>query len=104
MLAIRRRYRSRLRRIVNPWRIRTQNARTRADSSAKPTTTRIPTTVKKNSVKRGCEAKKLMSNAGSLEKSGGLGNIPCVNAKPITSRPMNQSKTTPVESAAAIAG
>ena len=43
--------------------------------------TPIASTVRKNSVKRGCEAKKLMSNAGSLEKSGGLGNTPCVNAK-----------------------
>ena len=50
------------------------------------------------------EAKKLMSNAGSFEKSGGLGNTPCVNANAITSSPMNQSKITPVESAAAIVG
>ena len=35
-----------------------------------------------NSVKRMCDAKKLMSNAGSFEKSGGFGNTPCVNAKP----------------------
>ena len=50
------------------------------------------------------EAKKLMSNAGSLEKSGGLGNTPWVNANPITSTPMNQSKITPVDSAVAIVG
>ena len=50
------------------------------------------------------EAKKLMSKAGSLEKSGGLGKTPCVNAKHITSSPMNQSKMTPVESAAATVG
>ena len=45
-----------------------------------------------------------MSKAGSLEKSGGLGNTPCVNAKHMTSRPMNQSKSTPVESALASVG
>ena len=58
----------------------------------------------KNSVKRMWEAKKLMSNAGSLEKSGGLGNTPCVNAKPMISSPMNQSKITPVHSAEATVG
>ena len=31
-------------------------------------------------MKRGCEAKNARSNAGSLEKSGGLGNAPWVNA------------------------
>ena len=45
-----------------------------------------------------------MSNAGSFEKSGGFGNTPCVNAKHMISSPMNQSKMTPVESAAAIVG
>ena len=50
------------------------------------------------------EAKKLMSNAGSFEKSGGLGNTPWVNAKHITSSPMNQSKITPVASPAATVG
>ena len=69
-----------------------------------PTRNRIPSTVNKNSVKRMFEAKKLMSKAGSLEKSGGLGNTPWVNAKHITSNPMNQSKITPVDSAAAIVG
>ena len=53
---------------------------------------------------RMCEAKKLMSKAGSLEKSGGLGNTPWVNAKHITSTPINQSKMTPVDSAVAIVG
>ena len=38
-------------------------------------------------MKRMFEAKKLMSNAGSLEKSGGLGNTPWVKAKPMISRP-----------------
>jgi len=51
-----------------------------------------------------CEAKKLMWNAASLDKSGGFGNTPWVNAKHITSTPMNQSKITPVESAEATAG
>ena len=90
--------------IVSPSRIRCQNVITRAESSAKPTRNSIPSTVRKNRVKRMCEAKKLMSNAGRLEKSGGLGNTPWVNAKPITSRPMNQSHSTPVDSAAAIVG
>ena len=45
-----------------------------------------------------------MSNAGSLEKSGGLGNTPCVNAKHITSSPMNQSKIVPVHNAVATVG
>ena len=31
-------------------------------------------------MKRGCDAKNARSNAGSFEKSGGLGNAPCVNA------------------------
>ena len=46
-------------------------------------------------MKRMCEAKKLMSKAGSLEKSGGLGNTPWVKAKHITSSPMNQSNSDP---------
>ena len=45
-----------------------------------------------------------MSNAGSFEKSGGLGNTPCVNAKHITRTPMNQSKIAPVASAEATVG
>ena len=45
-----------------------------------------------------------MSNAGSFEKSGGLGKTPWVKAKHMTSNPIAQSNTTPVESAAAIAG
>ena len=31
-------------------------------------------------MKRGCDAKNARSNAGSLEKSGGFGNAPWVNA------------------------
>ena len=87
-----------------PWRTRCQNARTFADSSAKPTKNRTPNAVRKNSVKRMLDAKKLMSNAGSFEKSGGFGNTPCVNAKHMISSPMNQSKMTPVDRAAAIVG
>ena len=45
-----------------------------------------------------------MSKAGSLEKSGGLGNTPWVNAKHMISSPMNQSKITPVHSAEATVG
>ena len=32
-------------------------------------------------MKRGCEAKKARSKAGSFEKSGGLGNAPWLKAK-----------------------
>ena len=32
-------------------------------------------------MKRGCEARKARSNAGSDEKSGGFGNAPCEKAK-----------------------
>jgi len=45
-----------------------------------------------------------MSNAGQLGEIGRLGNTPWVKAKHITSSPMSQSNTTPVESPAAIAG
>ncbi len=51
-----------------------------------------------------CEAKKLMSKAGNFEKSGGLGNTPCVKAKAITRTPMNQSKIVPVHRALATVG
>src|SRR3712207_3700177 len=37
--------------------------------------------VRTNSVNRGCDAKNCRSNAGISEKSGGLGNAPCENAK-----------------------
>ena len=50
------------------------------------------------------DAKKLMSKAGSLEKSGGLGNTPWVKAKHMTRSPTPQSKITPVDSAAATVG
>src|SRR3954469_8876865 len=67
--------------IVSPCRTRAQNARTRRESSAKPTSTAIASTVSTNSSSRGCEAKNDRWNAGNLEKGGGLGNTPCVNAK-----------------------
>ena len=49
-------------------------------------------------------AKMLMSKAGSLEKSGGLGNTPWVKAKHMINKPINQSKMTPVDKAAATVG
>ena len=55
-------------------------------------------------MKRMFEAKKEMSNAGSCEKFGGFGKTPWVKAKATTSTPMNQSKITPVEYAAASVG
>ena len=51
-VAMRRRYRRRSRRIVRPCLTRCQKARTFADSSAKPTRKAIPSTVRKNRVKR----------------------------------------------------
>ena len=75
-----------------------------AESSANAIRKAIPSAVRKNNVKRGFEAKKLMSKAGSLEKSGGLGKTPWVNAKHMINSPMNQSKITPVHSAEAIVG
>ncbi len=44
-------------------------------------------------MKRGLPAKNARSNAGSLEKSGGLGNTPCENAKASTNTAMTASKT-----------
>ena len=90
--------------IVRPWRTRAQNARTRAESSAKATSTPIASTVSTNSAKRGCEAKKARSKAGSLEKSGGFGNTPWVNAKASTGIAIVRSKTNSIENAAATAG
>ena len=52
----------------------------------------IASTVSRNSVKRGCEAKNARSKAGSLEKSGGLGNTPWVNAKASTGTAIERSK------------
>ena len=91
-------------RIVKPWRTRAQNALTFVDSSAKATSTPIASAVRKNSVKRGCDAKNARSNAGSFEKSGGFGKTPCVNANASTSRFTPQSNTSPVQIAAMIAG
>ena len=43
-------------------------------------------------MKRGCEAKNARSKAGSLEKSGGFGNTPWVNAKARIGIAMQRSK------------
>ena len=90
--------------IVRPWRTRAQNARTRADSSAKRDQHRDPSTVSTNSVKRGCEAKNARSKAGSLEKSGGLGKTPWVNAKRQHGDRDQRSKMSSTEKRAATAG
>ena len=55
-------------------------------------------------MKRGCEAKNARSNAGSLEKSGGFGNTPWVNAKASTGIAIQRSKMSSTENAAATAG
>ena len=57
-----------------------------------------------NSVKRGCEAKNARSKAGSLEKSGGLGKTPWVNANASTGMAIERSKMNSTENAAATAG
>ena len=90
--------------IVRPWRTRAQNARTRADSSAKPASTAIPITVSTNSVKRGCEAKNARSKAGSDEKSGGFGKTPWLNAYASTGTAIVRSKMNSTLNAAATAG
>jgi hypothetical protein len=87
-----------------PWRTRAQNARTRCDSSAKPTSTPIPIAVSTKSRKRGCDAKNCRSNAGIFEKSGGLGNTPCVKAKARMKIAMKRSNTASTKNAAATAG
>jgi hypothetical protein len=60
--------------------------------------------VSRNRVKRGCEARNARSNAGRLEKSGGLGNTPCVNAKVSTGIAIVRSNTNSTANAAATAG
>jgi hypothetical protein len=50
--------------------------------------------VSRNSVNRGCVAKKLRSNASRLAQSGGLGKTPCVKAKIRTGIPIVRSKTS----------
>ena len=45
-----------------------------------------------------------MSNEFSLEKSGGLGNTPCVNAKISTNTPTLASNTDSTKNAAATVG
>src|SRR4051812_7671085 len=90
--------------MVRPWRTRVQKARTRADRSAKATSPAMASTVSTNSVKRGCEAKNARSKAGSLEKSGGLGNAPCVNAKARMGIAMHRSKISSTTKLEATAG
>ena len=70
----------RSRRIVRPWRSRSQNATTRRDSTAKATTPRIASAVIRNSVRRKFDARNDRSKASSLAKSGGLGKTPWVKA------------------------
>jgi hypothetical protein len=89
---------------VKPWLTRTQNARTRADSSANADSAAIPATVSTNSVKRGWPAKNARSKAGSLEKSGGLGNAPWVKANSRIGTAMQASKISSTTKLAATAG
>jgi hypothetical protein len=60
--------------------------------------------VSRNSVNCGCEAKNARSNAGSSEKSGGLGNAPWVNAKVSTGIAMQRSKISSTANEDATAG
>ena len=52
----------------------------------------------------GLPAKNARSNAGSLEKSGGFGNTPWVNAKARIGIAMQRSNSSSTENAAATAG
>ena len=92
------------RRIANPWRTRSQKARTRVDSTAKAARPTTASNVIKKSVKRKCAAKKEMSNELSFEKLGGLGKTPCVKAKIRTSTPVVASKMDSTKKAAAMVG
>ena len=60
--------------------------------------------VRRNSRNRGCDAKNCRSNAGIFEKSGGLGNTPCVNANVRMKTPITRSKTASTKNAAPTAG
>ena len=51
-----------------------------------------------------CEAKNDRSKASSFANSGGLGNTPCVNAKPRMKTAMIASKTASTQIAAPTAG
>ncbi len=55
-------------------------------------------------MKRMFEAKKARSNAGSLEKSGGFGNAPCVKAKVRIGIAMQRSKISSTAKLEATAG
>ena len=92
------------RRIANPWRTRSQKARTRVESTAKATSPTTPSNVIKKSVKRKCDAKNEMSKELSFEKLGGLGKTPWVKAKTSTSTPTVASKMDSTKKAAATVG
>ena len=64
----------------------------------------IASTVSRNSAKRGCDAKNARSKAGSLEKSGGFGNAPWLNANAITGIAMQRSYTSSTAKLDATAG
>ena len=55
-------------------------------------------------MKRGLEAKKARSPAGSLEKSGGFGNAPWVKAKAMIGIAMQRSKIASTKKLAPTAG
>ena len=79
---------------MKPWRTRAQNACTRARQQRERDERRATASaVSRKSVKRGCEAKNCRSNAGISEKSGGLGNAPCVNANVRMNTAIVRSKT-----------
>ena len=65
---------------MTPWRTWAQNALTLTDRTAKASSAANASRVRRNSVKRGWAARYERSNALSLEKSGGLGNTPWLNA------------------------
>ena len=90
--------------MVSPWRTRRQNASMRRDRIANPPRTATASSVRKNSVNFGCDAKSCRSNAGIFEKSGGFGNAPCVNANASIIEPITMSKIASTANVAATAG
>ncbi len=90
--------------MVRPWRTRSQNRFTRADSTPKATTNPIPRKVSRNRVNSGFDAKKERSKASRSAKSGGLGKTPCVKAKASTGMAMVRSKTSSTKKLEATAG
>ena len=77
---------------------------TRAARSEKEPRRTTPRKVRKKSVNCGCDANSCRSNAGIFEKSGGLGNAPCVNANASISEPITMSKITSTAKVAPTAG